>query len=158
MAMTVFAFCDFCRACVLSHFIRVWLFVTLWTVARQAPLSMGLSRQEYWSGLPCPPPGDLPNPGIKPGSPALQMDSLPAELPGKPCVTKSAKSLQSCPTLCDPMDHPAFGILEARVLEWVAFPFSRGSSQPRDKTQVSCIAGIFFTSWVTRKAQEYWSG
>ena len=63
-----------------------------------------------------------------------------------------------CLTLCDPMDHPAFGILEARVLEWVAFPFSRGSSQPRDKTQVSCIAGIFFTSWVTRKAQEYWSG
>ena len=45
----------------------------------------GFSRQEYWSGLPCPPPGDLPNPGIKPGSPALQPDSLPAELPEKPC-------------------------------------------------------------------------
>ena len=44
----------------------------------------GFSRQEYWSGLPFPPPGDLPNPGIKPGSPALQADSLPAELPGKP--------------------------------------------------------------------------
>ena len=44
----------------------------------------GFSRQEYWSGLPCPPPGDLPNPGIEPGSPALQVDSLPAELPGKP--------------------------------------------------------------------------
>ena len=50
--------------------------MTLWTVARQAPLSMGFSRQEYWSGLPCPPPGDLPNPGIKPRSPALQMDPL----------------------------------------------------------------------------------
>ena len=46
--------------------------VTLWTVARQAPLSMGFSRQECWSGLSCPPPGDLPDPGIKPGSPALQ--------------------------------------------------------------------------------------
>ena len=57
---------------------------TPWSVARQAPLSMGFSRQEYWSGLPFPSPGDLPNPGIKPWSPALQADSLPTELPGKP--------------------------------------------------------------------------
>ena len=49
----------------LSH---VWLFATLWTVARQAPSSMGFSRQEYWTGWPCPPPGDLPDPGIKPAS------------------------------------------------------------------------------------------
>ena len=53
-------------------------------VARQAPLCMELSRQEHWSELPGPPPGDLPKPGIKPGSPVLQADSLPAELPGKP--------------------------------------------------------------------------
>ena len=53
---------------------------TPWTVACQAPLSMGLSRQEYWNGLPFPSPGDLPNPGIKPRSPALQADSLPTEL------------------------------------------------------------------------------
>ena len=53
------------------------------TIACQAPLSMGFSRQEYWSGLPCPPPGDLPNPGIEPRSPALQTDSLPTELRGK---------------------------------------------------------------------------
>ena len=52
----------------LSHFSHVQFFATLWTVAHQAPLSMGFSRQEYWSGLPCPPPGDLPNPGIKPMS------------------------------------------------------------------------------------------
>ena len=52
-------------------------FATLWTVAHQAPLSMGFARHEYWSGLPFPPPGDLPNPGIKPTSPALQADSLP---------------------------------------------------------------------------------
>ena len=54
--------------------------VTPWTVAHQAPLPMGFSRQEYWSALPCPPPGDLPDPGIKPGSPALQADSLPSEV------------------------------------------------------------------------------
>ena len=50
-----------------------------WTVARQAPLSMEFSRQEYWNGLPFPTPGDLPNPGIEPRSPALQVDSLPSE-------------------------------------------------------------------------------
>ena len=55
-----------------------------WTVAHQAPLSMGFSRQEYWSGLPFPSPGDLPNPEIEPGSPASQADSLPTELQGKP--------------------------------------------------------------------------
>ena len=62
----------------------VWLFATQWTVAHQAPLSVGFSRQEYWSGLPHPPPGDLPNPGIKPRSSTLQVDSLPSEPPGKP--------------------------------------------------------------------------
>ena len=55
---------------------------TPWTVAHQAPLSMGFSRQEYWSGLPFPPPGDLPNPGIQSGSPILQADSSLSELPG----------------------------------------------------------------------------
>ena len=57
--------------------------VTPWTVARQAPLSLGFSRQEYWSGLPFPSPGDLPNPGIEPRSPALQADPLLTELQGK---------------------------------------------------------------------------
>ena len=65
----------------LSH---VQLLVTTWTVARQAPLSMEFSRQEYWSGLSFPSPGNLPNPGIQPRSPALQVDSLPSEPPGKP--------------------------------------------------------------------------
>ena len=65
---------------------RVWLFATPWTVAYQAPLSMGFSRQECWSGLPFPSSGDLPNPGIKPGSPALQADTLPSEPPGKPQI------------------------------------------------------------------------
>ena len=63
---------------------RVRLFVTPWTVAYQAPPSVGFSRQECWSGLPFPSPRDLPNPGIEPGSPALQADTLPSEPPGEP--------------------------------------------------------------------------
>ena len=62
----------------------VQLFATPWTVAYQAPLSMGFSRQEYWSGLLCPPPGDLPNPGIKTGSPALTGRFFTTEPIGKP--------------------------------------------------------------------------
>ena len=61
---------------------RVQRFVTPWTVAYQAPLSLGLSRQEYWSGWPFLSPGDLPSPGIKPESPVLQADALPSEPPG----------------------------------------------------------------------------
>ena len=71
--------CAYTQSC-LSH---VLLFAITWTVAHKAPLSMGFSRQEYWSGLLFPLPGDLPKPGIKPGSPALQVDSLPTEPPGK---------------------------------------------------------------------------
>ena len=63
---------------------RVRLIATPWTVAHQAPPSMGFSRQEYWSGLPFPSPGDLPNPGIEPWSPALQADALTSEPPGRP--------------------------------------------------------------------------
>ena len=60
---------------------------------------------------------------------------------------KEVKVTQLCLTLCNLMDYTVHGILQARILEWVAFPFSRGSSQPRDRTQVSHIAGGFFTSW-----------
>ena len=65
----------------LSH---VWLFVTPWTGANQASPSVGFSRQEYWSGLLFPSPGDLPNPGIEPESPTLQTSTLPSEPPGNP--------------------------------------------------------------------------
>ena len=127
---------------------------------------MELSRPEYWSGFPFPSPGDLPNPGMEPRSPALQADYLPAEPQGKPKITgmgslsvlqrmsptqesncggllhcrrilyqlsyaaaAATKSLQSCPTLCDPRDgsppgSPVPGILQARTLEWVAISFS----------------------------------
>ena len=79
--------CILRRVCVCvcaQSFSQVQLFVIQWTIACQAPMSMGFSRQECWSGLPFPPPGDLPAPGIEPTSPALQEDSLPSEPPGKP--------------------------------------------------------------------------
>ena len=110
-----------------------------WTIACQAPLSVGFSRQEYWSGLPFPSPGELPNPGIKPRSPALQADSLPTELQGKPHRKLQFSSVaQSCPTLCDPMDCSLpstsdHGIFQIKILEWVLVPFSRESSYPRDR-------------------------
>ena len=71
-------------ACMLNCFSYVQLFAALWTVTRQAPLPMGFSRQEYQSGLPCPSPGDLPDPGIEPGSPAWQVDSLSLHHLGSP--------------------------------------------------------------------------
>ena len=112
---------------------------TPWTVAHQAPLSMGFSRQEYWSELPCPPPGDLPNPGIgpvSPESPALAGGFFTMEPPWKlqkNATAAAAKLLQSYPTLCDPEDgsppvSAILGILQARELsptmEWVAISFS----------------------------------
>ena len=73
----------------LSRFSHVWLLVTLWTVAHQAPLSMGFSRLDYWSGVPCPPPGDISDPGIEPGSPAAPARAgifFTTEPLGKLCV------------------------------------------------------------------------
>ena len=79
-----------------------------------------------------------------------------------PCPRSTVKVqvqvAQSCPILCDPVDFTVHGILQARILEWGAFPFFRGFSQPQDQTQVSHIAGRFFTSWATREAKEYWNG
>ena len=77
-------------ACVPSHFSYVQLFETLWTIAHQAPLFMAFSKQEYWSGLPLPSPGDLPHPGIEPRPPALQADSLLTELLWKPTQRKNS--------------------------------------------------------------------
>ena len=96
----------------------------LWTAAPRLLCPWGFSRQGYWRGSSGALLRDLPDPGIEQRSPTLQADSLQSEPPGKP-----------------------------RILEWVAYPFSRGSSQPRDQTQVSHISGRFFTSWVTREAK-----
>ena len=73
-------------------------------------------------------------------------------------TTGESASRSAMSSSFDPTDYTVHGILQARILVWVAFLFSRGSSQPRDQTQVSCIAGRFFTSWATREAQEYCSG
>ena len=117
----------------LSRFSHVRLWATPYMAAHQAPQSLGFSRQEYWSRLPFPPPGDHPDPGIKPRSPALQVDSLPLGNPEDKlaaAAAAAAKSLQPCSTLCDPIDgsppgSPIPGILQARALEWVAISFSK---------------------------------
>ena len=103
-------------ACVLSVFSRVRLFVAPWTVAHQAPLSIGFSRQEYWSGLPCPFPGDLPNPGTEPecpASPALPVDSLWLSHWRSPVMAQFSSVHFSCSvasTLCDPMNRSTPGL------------------------------------------------
>ena len=76
---------------------RVRFFATPWTVAHQAPLSMRFSRQEYWSGLPFPPPEDLPDPGTKPESPALTGKFFTTEPPGKPLLTGTPSNLKHSP-------------------------------------------------------------
>ena len=118
--------------------------LTPWTIAYHPSLSLRFPRKEHWSGLPFPPPG------LNPRLLHWQVDSYHS-------VTREAhieaylyilykhmiiyyikmKVAQSC----DPMEYTARGILQARILEWVAFPFFRGSSQPRDRTQVSHIEG-----------------
>ena len=139
----------------LSCFSRVQLCATPWTVARQASLSMGFSRQEYWSGLPCPPPGDLPTPGMEPVSrmsTALAGGFFTTSATRKAHVVHESESevAQSCPTLCDPMDCSLPG---SSVHPW-DFPgkstgmgchcLLQGSSRPRDQIRVSRIVGRFF--------------
>ena len=111
---------------------RVQLFATPWTAAHQAPLSMGFPRQEHWSGLPLP-------------SPLRHL-----EVPKK--VKVKSESCSDTSDFSNPMNYTVDGILQTRILEWVAFPFFRRSSQPRNWTQVSLLAGGFFTSWASRKA------
>ena len=132
----------------LSHFSHVQLAVTLWTIAHQPPLFMEFSRQEYLSGLPCPPPGDLPDPWV-------ELTSLVS------CI--GVLLLQLCLTLCNPAgcsppgssDH---GIFQARILEWVATSYSRGSSLPRGQTHIPvspALADGFFTTVTTWEAQYF---
>ena len=91
----------------------VWPFVTPWTVTHQAPLPMGFSRQEFWGGLPCPSPGDLPNPGNEHRSPALQADSLPFEPPGKP--SNSKRGLNQNQRLAKGCHRWPFSVVHSRV-------------------------------------------
>ena len=101
---------------------RVWLFVTQWIVAPQAPLSMGFFRQEYWNGLPFPSPRDLPNPGIEPKSPvspALQADSLPAGPSGKPIPQSVYLSLSYYTSISVSMLFICISICPALRLAWL---------------------------------------
>ena len=116
------------HVCVLSH---DWLCDSM-DCSRQAPLSVGVLKQENWSRWPFSSPGDLPGPGVKAASPAVQADSIQLSHWGSPKSSLEVKVPQSCPTLS--MDYTVRGILQARILEWVAFPCSRGSSQARDRT------------------------
>ena len=110
----------------ICNIVAVQSFLTLCNTmdcSHSALLSMGFPRQEYWSGLPFLLPGDRPDPDIEPRSPALQADTT-LNHQGSPAAT-AAKSLQSCPTLCNPIDgsppgSTVPGILQARTLEWVA--------------------------------------
>ena len=162
----------------LSCFSPVQLFVTLWTIACQAPLPLEFSRQESWSGLPCPPPGDLPDPGME----TVSLTSL--DFAGRFFITSAtweapsfctmlcyAKSLQSCPTLCDPIDgsppgSAIPGILQARTLEWVAVSFSNAWKWQVKLKSLSRVR-LPATPWTAAyqappsmgfARQEYWSG
>ena len=145
------------HACMLNCFSHVQLFVTPWTEACQVPLSMEFSRQEHWRGLPCPPPGDLLDPGIESLSlisPALVGGFIPLSPPGKVIYLyvsekKSVNHVRLSATLWTTQSS---GIHQAVILEWVAVPFSSESFQPRDWTQVSSIADRLFTRWTTREA------
>ena len=103
---------------------RVWLFLTPWTVAYQIPPSIGFSRQEYWNGLPFPSPGDLPDSGIEPRSPALQADALLCELPGKP----GAPSADKPPPPPGPEWSTSHLSLQDLSLSLISPPFSPSSS------------------------------
>ena len=130
-----------CEVKLLSH---VWLLATPWTVAYQAPPSMGFSRQEYWSGLPFASPGDLPDPGIEPRSPTLQADTLTSEPPGKP------EQDIWCPTKMTPHNLWTFHFLPPSIL----FLFSpQLHFIPYDTNSYSVM--IALEQWV-EKDQESW--
>ena len=138
--------------------------MTVWIVAHQAPLFMGFSRKEYWSGLPCPPPL---NPHL------LLSSALAGKLFTASATWEAlaAKSLQLCPTLCDPIDgippgSPVPGILQARTLEWDAISFSNAWKW---KVKVKSLSRVWpsATPWTAAfqaplsigfSRQEYWSG
>ena len=164
--------------CVCVCVSRVLLFSTPWTVAHQASLSMGFSKQAYWSGLPFPSPGYLPNPGIEPRSPVLQADSLPQSYRGIGAMYQTPHSVQeatcvsfnlhriwllllshsvtqSClcnPTGCSQLSSSVHGILQARILEWIA-PFPSPGELPNSGIEPAspALAGRFFTTALPRK-------
>ena len=132
-------------------------------LACQVPLPMEFSRREYWSGVPLPLPGYLPDSRIEPVSPALAGDSLPLHHLGTLAAAAAAKSLQSSPTLCHPIDgsppgSPVPGILQARTLEWVAISFSNAWKWKVKVKLLSCALAVLSNSpnWL-HQFTELWS-
>ena len=120
-------------SCEVKLLSRVWLFEIPWTIAKQAPPSMEPSRQEYWSGLPFPSPGDFPDPGIEPRSPALQADDFPSELPGKPLfhvdmINSSIMNIISSPSFFPGVENPKF--LFMAWSSWWPDPHPKASRSP----------------------------
>ena len=116
---------------------------TPWTIAHQAPLSVGFPWQEYWSGLPFTSPGDLQDSRMEPKSPKLSGRFFTTEPPGKPVNIMCMRAL-SCPTLRNPTDCSPPG--QARILEWVVISYSRQSFWPRGRIHVSWVGRVFFTT------------
>ena len=158
--------------CVWSLFSRVRLFVTLWTVACQATLPMGLSRQEYWNGLPCPLQGIfLTQRSNLHLLHLLHQQRVLYHQRHLGCYAAAAKSLQSYLTLCDPIDSSppgsaVRGILQARTLEWVAISFSNAWKW-KVKVKLLSRVQLLATPWTAAyqapppmgfSRQEYWSG
>ena len=140
---------------------RVQLVATPWTVASQAAPSMEFSRQEYWSGLPFPSPGGIfPTQGLNPGLPHCRQMFYLLSYQGSPQITildfilgfhgEVKVKVAQHPTLCDPTTK---SVEFSRQEYWNSSPGE--SSQPRDWTQVSCIADRFFTNWAIREALTY---
>ena len=137
----------------LSH---VQLFVTPWTIAHQARLSMGFSRQEHWSGLPCPPPGDLPDPRIKPGSSSLQVDSLPlAPPPGlhTPFTPNLHIQLSTVTSLFDP-NHPEWAPFHASNLPLLCILIMPKKNQYNTQARSLRLSSSFFFSYKPRHQSE----
>ena len=143
---------------ILNFSLKVNISQSFWTLCNPMDYTVhGILESEYWSGLPCSTSGDLPNPGIKPRSPTLQADSLPAEPQGKPKNTGVGglsllqwifptqglnPGFPHCRQILYQLNHKG----SPRILEWVAYLFASRSSQPRNQTGVFCIAGGFFTN------------
>ena len=165
----VFSFAKSLCYAMLSRFSCVWLCATIYMDCNLPGFSVhGILQVRILGRVAVPSSRRSSDSGIKPASltsPALasRFFTTSTTLAKGLKVKSKSEVAHSCPTLCDPTDcslpgSSVHGILQARILEWVAIPFSRGSSQARDWIQVSHIAGGFFTSWATRKAQEFWSG
>ena len=147
----------------LSPFVKAYILIPSKELKISSSLFSSILQAGILSGLPFPSLGYRPDPGIESGSPTLQADSLPSEPPGKPKNTGVSNlsllqgifptqglnpGLLHCRQILYYLSHQG----NPRILEWVTYPFSRGSSRPRNWTKVSCIAGRLFTSWATSEA------